>query len=232
MVRESLPRRLKDATIARIHFFWICFLFEAVIEVIDDDRFYVYMDLLKQRILKDGIVIGADVLKVDSFLNHCIDVSLSIEMGKEFHRLFANCAINKILTVEASGIGLACLTAQFFNCNVVFAKKSPTRNCTDDVYFAPCHSFTHDTDNILRVSKKYISAGDKVLIIDDFLANGEAVNAMMDIVSQAGAETVGVGIAIEKGFQDGGDALRSKGIKVESLAIVEEMNEKGIRFRN
>lgn len=190
------------------------------------------MDLLKQRILKDGKVIGTEVLKVDSFLNHAIDVTLSIEMGKEFHRLFSNCAINKILTVEASGIGLACLTAQFFNCNVVFAKKSPTSNCTDEAYFAPCHSFTHGNDNILRVAKKYLTADDKVLIIDDFLANGAAVNAMMDIVRQAGAETVGVGIAIEKGFQGGGDALRKQGVKVESLAIVEEMGENGIKFRD
>lgn len=190
------------------------------------------MELLKQRILKDGIVIGKDVLKVDSFLNHCIDVSLSLEMGKEFKRLFSNCTVNKILTVEASGIGLACSTAQFFNCNVVYAKKSATRNCTDDAYTSPCHSFTHGNDNILRVSNRYLGKGDKVLIVDDFLANGCAVNALMDIVKQAGAEVVGVAIAIEKGFQGGGDALRSQGIKVESLAIIDEMSEQGIRFRD
>ena len=195
-------------------------------------RFLICMELLKQRILKDGVVIGTDILKVDSFLNHCIDVSLSLEMGKEFKLLFSNCTVTKILTVEASGIGLACATAQFFNCPVVFAKKSATSNCTDDVYTAPCHSFTHGNDNILRVSNKYLNEGDKVLIVDDFLANGAAVNALMDIVKQAGAETVGVGIAIEKGFQGGGDKLRAQGVKVESLAIIEEMNESGIRFRN
>ena len=190
------------------------------------------MELLKQRILKDGKVIGTDILKVDSFLNHRIDVALCLELGKELHRRFSNCAITKILTVEASGIGLACLTAQFFNCDVVFAKKSPTSNCTDDVYSAPCHSFTHNKDNVLRVAKIYLDKQDKILIIDDFLANGAAVTAMMSIVEQAGAELVGVGIAIEKGFQGGGDKLRAQGIKVESLAIVEEMSERGVRFRN
>lgn len=190
------------------------------------------MDALKQRILKDGKVIGSNILKVDSFLNHCIDVSLSLDMGKEFRARFANCTVTKILTIEASGIGLACCTAQFFNCNVVFAKKSPTCNCTDDVYVSPCHSFTHNVDNMVRVAKVYLSPEDKVLIVDDFLANGEATRALMDIVKQAGATLVGVGIAIEKGFQGGGDKLRASGVKVESLAIIDEMSEQGIRFRN
>jgi xanthine phosphoribosyltransferase len=189
------------------------------------------LDLLEKKILEEGTVIGSEILKVDSFLNHQIDVSLANEMGKEIYAHFKNSNVNKILTVEASGIGLACIVAQYFNCKVVFAKKSKTRQLTDDLYCANVHSFTHGDDNIIRVSKKYIDSQDTVLILDDFLAMGEAVNGMMDIVKQAGAKLAGVAIAIEKGFQGGGDKLRAQGIDLYSLAIVDRMSENGIQFR-
>ena len=189
------------------------------------------MDLLEKKILEEGTVIGTEILKVDSFLNHQIDVNLANEMGKEIYAHFKNSNVSKILTVEASGIGLACIVAQYFNCKVVFAKKSKTRQLTDDLYGAKVHSFTHGDDNIIRVSKKYIDSQDTVLILDDFLAMGEAVNGMMDIVKQAGAKLAGVAIAIEKGFQGGGDKLRAQGIDLYSLAIVDAMSENGIQFR-
>ena len=191
------------------------------------------MDLLKEYIRRDGVVKSADILKVGSFLNQRMDVSLFNEMGKEFKRLFADKEITKILTIEASGIGIACITAQYFNVPVVFAKKSKTSNMTGDVYSSRVESFTHGNVCNVCVSKDYIDENDKVLIIDDFLALGNALNGLIDIVNQAGAEVAGCGIAIEKGFQGGGDEIRAKGIQVESLAIIESMDpETGIVFRD
>lgn len=184
------------------------------------------MDLLKQRIIKDGVVKKGNVLKVDSFLNHKIDVRLYEEIGKEFYRLFKDENINKILTIEASGIGIACVTAEAFGCvPVVFAKKSKTTNISNDVYTSKVTSFTHGVDYDIMVSKDYINEDDRVLIIDDFLAQGEAVRGLMSVVEQAGATVAGVGIVIEKGFQPGGKELREKGIHLESLAVVKSMND-------
>lgn len=184
------------------------------------------MELLKQRIIKDGVVKKGNVLKVDSFLNHKIDVRLYDEIGKEFSRLFANENVTKILTIEASGIGIACVTAQAFGyVPVVFAKKSKTTNISNNVYTSKVASFTHGVTYDIMVSKDYLDENDRVLIIDDFLARGEAINGLADIVKQAGATLVGAGSVIEKGFQSGGDELRKKGIHVESLAIVESMND-------
>ena len=189
------------------------------------------MELLKERIRKDGVVKGTDVLKVDSFLNHQMDVALFMEMGREFKRRFAGCGVNKILTIEASGIGVACVTAQFFDCPVVFAKKSKSSNLADDLYVTRVESFTHGNVNNVIVSKQYLGPEDKVLIIDDFLANGAALEGLMDLVAQAGAQLVGAGIVIEKAFQPGGDRIRAKGIKVESLARIKSMDETaGIEF--
>lgn len=192
------------------------------------------MNKLEERILKDGIVKQGNVLKVDSFLNHQIDVQLTDWMGEEFRRRFDGIEITKILTIEASGIGLACLTSRHFdNVPVVFAKKTQTVVQDDDKYVADVASFTHKITNHVFVTKKYINKGDKVLIIDDFMAHGQAALGLIDICSQAGAEVMGIGIAIEKGFQDGGKILREKGYKLESLAIVEKMDpEKGsVEFR-
>ncbi len=184
------------------------------------------MELLKQRIIKDAVVKKGNVLKVDGFLNHRIDVRLYDEIGKEFYRLFGKENVTKILTVEASGIGIACITAQAFGyIPVVFAKKGKTSNISDDVYTSRITSFTHGVDYDIMVSKEYLESGDRVLIIDDFLANGEAVKGLALLVSQAGAELVGAGIVIEKGFQPGGKELRGKGVRVESLAIIESMND-------
>ncbi len=190
------------------------------------------MQLLKDRILKDGIVREGNVLKVDSFLNHQMDVKLFEAMGQEFFKRFAEEGITKVLTVEASGIGIACFAALPFEVPVVFAKKTQTTNLDNETFQAPVHSFTHNKDYIVRVSKKYLSADDRVLIIDDFLANGEAVRGLLAIVDQAGATLCGVGIAIEKGFQAGGKELRESGLRVESLAIIESMNDGTIRFRD
>lgn len=192
------------------------------------------MNKLEERILKDGIVKQGNVLKVDSFLNHQIDVQLTDWMGEEFRRRFDGIEITKILTIEASGIGLACLTSRHFdNVPVVFAKKTQTVVQDDDKYVADVASFTHKITNHVFVTKKYINKGDKVLIIDDFMAHGQAALGLIDICSQAGAEVMGIGIAIEKGFQDGGKILREKGYKLESLAIVEKMDpENGsVEFR-
>ena len=182
------------------------------------------MELLKERIRRDGIVKPGNVLKVDSFLNHQMDIDLINEIGKEFRRRFPSDKITKILTIEASGIGIACLTAVHFRVPVLFAKKSAGSNMDKDVYSTEIRSFTHNKVNHVVVSKKYLNAGDHVLIIDDFLANGCAVEGLIDLVHQAGAEVEGVGIAIEKGFQGGGDALRKKGYDVRSLAIIEKMD--------
>ena len=183
------------------------------------------MQLLKDRIRKDGKIKSGDVLKVDSFLNHQMDIKLFVEIGKEFKRRFTGCEINKILTIEASGIGIACIVAQYFDVPVVFAKKSKTKNIAGDVYTTPVESFTHGKVYDIMVSKEFLGAGDKVLLIDDFLANGKALEGLASIVRESGAELVGAGIVIEKGFQTGRDRLRQEGIRVESLAIVDSMDE-------
>lgn len=189
------------------------------------------MELLKQRIRKDGKVKGTDVLKVDSFLNHQMDVKLFAEIGKEFKRRFADCDVNKILTIEASGIGIACVTAQFFDCPVIFAKKTQTKNIAGEVYTARVESFTHGRVYDIIVAKEFLGPGDRVLLIDDFLANGAALQGLAKLVQDAGAELVGAGIVIEKAFQPGGDMLREKGIRIESLARVKSMSEEtGVEF--
>lgn len=185
----------------------------------------ILLKLLEDRIVKDGIVKPGNVLKVDSFLNHQMDISLFNDMGKEFKRLFNDTPINKILTTEASGIGIACIAAQYFdNVPVVFAKKSQTVNIDGEVYSTKIESFTHKRVYDVILSKKYLSSKDHVLIIDDFLANGCALNGLLDIAQKAGATVEGVGIAVEKGFQRGGELIRQKGIRVESLAIIESMD--------
>ena len=185
----------------------------------------ILLKLLEDRIVKDGIVKPDNVLKVDSFLNHQMDISLFNDMGKEFKRLFNDTPINKILTIEASGIGIACVAAQYFdNVPVVFAKKSQTVNIDGEVYSTKIESFTHKRVYDVILSKKYLSSKDHVLIIDDFLANGCALNGLLDIAQKAGATVEGVGIAVEKGFQRGGELIRQKGIRVESLAIIESMD--------
>ena len=192
------------------------------------------MKLLEERIRKDGTVKAGNVLKVDSFLNHQMDIDLFNEMGKEWARLFADRNITKILTVEASGIGIACVAAQHFHVPVVFAKKSQSVNIDGEVYSTKIESFTHKRVYDVIVSKKFLHPEDHILIIDDFLANGCALEGLIDIVNKAGASVEGVGIAVEKGFQKGGDLIRSKGIRVESLAIVESMDDKTgeITFRS
>lgn len=183
------------------------------------------MKLLEERIRKDGTVKAGNVLKVDSFLNHQMDIDLFNEMGKEWARLFADRPINKILTVEASGIGIACVAAQHFHVPVVFAKKTQSLNIDGEVYSTKIESFTHKRVYDVIVSKKFLNPDDNILIIDDFLANGCALEGLIDIVNKAGATVEGIGIAVEKGFQKGGDLIRSKGIRVESLAIVESMDD-------
>ncbi|MBQ8508652.1 MAG: xanthine phosphoribosyltransferase [Clostridia bacterium] len=189
------------------------------------------MKLLEDRILKDGIIKEGGIVKVDSFLNHQMDIGLIGELGREFHRLFGDEGVTKILTVEASGIGIACIAAQYFGVPVVFAKKSESKNLDGGVYTAPVTSYTKGKEYIIRVSDKFIGADDRVLIIDDFLAKGKAVLGLKSIVEQAGATLVGAGICIEKGFQEGGRLLREVGIRVESLAIVELDENGGIKFR-
>ncbi len=187
--------------------------------------------LLEDRIRRDGVVLNEDVLKVDSFLNHQMDVSLFAEMGREWARLFGADNVTKILTIEASGIGMACVAAeQFGGVPVVFAKKSKSRNVTGEMYHAQVESFTHGQVNDVTVSKKYLLPTDRVLIIDDFLANGAALQGLMELVSQAGATLVGAGIAVEKGFQPGGERIRSQGVRVESLARIKRMSPEGIEF--
>ena len=184
------------------------------------------MQLLKDRIRKDGKIKEGNVLKVDSFLNHQMDVKLFQEIGKEFKRRFADEEITKILTIEASGIGIACVAAEVFDVPVVFAKKTQTKNIAGDVYTTKVESFTHGRVYDIIVSKEFLGKGDKVLLIDDFLANGKALEGLAELVTKSGAELVGAGVVIEKGFQVGGDIIRSKGIHLDSLAIVESMDEK------
>lgn len=189
------------------------------------------MELLKNKILTEGTVKPGNVLKVDSFLNHQMDINLFNEMGKEFKKRFVDKKITKILTIEASGIGIACIVAQHFNVPVVFAKKSQSLNLDGDLYTSRVFSYTHQTEYMVRVAKKFISEDDTVLVIDDFLANGKALIGLIDIIKQSGATLAGCGIAIEKGFQGGGDMLRADGVKVESLAIIEEMTDTEVIFR-
>ena len=183
------------------------------------------MQLLKDRIRKDGKIKAGNVLKVDSFLNHQMDIHLFEEIGKEFKKRFTDVEVNKILTIEASGIGIACVVAEYFDVPVVFAKKTKTKNIAGDVYTSKVESFTHGRVYDIIVSKEFLGEGDKVLLIDDFLANGKALEGLASLVQDSGAELVGAGVVIEKGFQVGGDAIRSRGIRLESLAIVESMDE-------
>lgn len=191
------------------------------------------MQLLEDRIRKDGVIKEGNVLKVDSFLNHQMDIKLFKEIGKEFKRRFEGEDINKILTIEASGIGIACVVAESFDVPVLFAKKTKTKNIAGDVYTSQVESFTHGRVYDIIVSKEFLNENDRVLLIDDFLANGKALEGLADLVHASGATLVGAGVVIEKGFQVGGDIIRSKGIHLESLAIVESMDEKAgtIEFR-
>lgn len=192
------------------------------------------MKLLEERILKDGQIREGSILKVDAFLNHQLDIGLMQEIGKEFARIFADAGINKILTIEASGIAIATLLGDLYDVPVVFAKKSQTANSTDDKYISHAYSFTHKKLNDVFISKPYLHATDKVLIVDDFLADGEAAHALIDLVKQAGGEIAGIGIAIEKGQQKGGAMLRKEGYQVESIAIIESMDwqTQTIHFRS
>ena len=191
------------------------------------------MNFLDERIAKDGVVKPGNVLKVESFLNHQMDITLMDQMAEEFKRRFADKPINKILTIEASGIGIACSVARVFGVPMVFAKKSKSINLDGEMYMAEVESFTHKNTNNVIVSKKFLNPEDHVLIIDDFLANGCALNGLISIVEASGATVEGLGIAIEKGFQDGGKNLREKGYHLESLAIVESMDAEAgtIQFR-
>lgn len=191
------------------------------------------MKLLEQRILKDGKVFPGEVLKVGGFLNHMIDDSLLEEIGKEICALYQAENVNKLLTIEASGIAIACYAARHLHAPVLFAKKSKTSNIDgNSVYSAEVVSYTHHNTNTIVVEKEYLSADDRVLIIDDFLAHGEALRGLIEIVKQSGATLVGCAVAIEKGFQGGGDSLRNEGVRVESLAIVESMTDESLTFRN
>lgn len=189
------------------------------------------MELLKQKILREGRVENGDILKVDSFLNHQIDVELLNEIGKEFKKRFAKDNINKILTIEASGIAIACIAAQYFNVPVVFAKKTESRNLDKETYESNVYSYTKDKKYKIRVSKRYIDKSDNILIIDDFLANGKALLGLKDIIEQANANLIGAGIVIEKGFQKGGDLLRNDGVRVDSLVIIDSLENGRIEFR-
>ena len=190
------------------------------------------MELLKEKILKDGIVKEGNILKVDSFLNHQMDIGLFCEIGKEFKRRFADAEITKILTIEASGIGIACVAAMYFDVPVVFAKKSKTKNIAGDVYKTQVKSFTHGRIYDVIVSKDFLKPDDKVLVIDDFLASGCALIGLIELIKESGATLQGAGIVIEKGFQVGGKILREQGIRLESLAIVESMDTAdGVKFR-
>lgn len=185
------------------------------------------MDLLKQKILSEGRVIGTEILKVDSFLNHQVDPALMKEIGAEFASLFANQGITKVVTIESSGITPAIFTGLELGVPVIFAKKTASRNLDTETYHAAVHSFTRGVEYIIRVSRRYLSADDTVLFIDDFLARGRALLGLLEIAGQAGAKVAGAGVVIEKGFQDGGSLIRNMGIRVESLAIIKEMSEEG-----
>ena len=189
------------------------------------------MKLLEDRIRAEGKVREGDVLKVDSFLNHQMDVSLFEAMGREWKKLFDGCGVNKILTIEASGIGIACIAAQSFHCPVVFAKKTQTKNIAGDVYTTKVISYTHGREYDVIVSKNFLGPTDRLLLIDDFLANGAALSGLIDLAQLAGATVVGAGIAVEKAYQPGGELIRSRGVRVESLARIKSMSEEsGIEF--
>lgn len=190
------------------------------------------MQLLKDRILKDGTIKPGNVLKVDSFLNHQIDIQLLNEIGKEFKRRFADCPITKILTIEASGIGIACIAAQYFNVPVVFAKKTQSINLDGEMYCTKIESFTHKKVYDVILAKKFLTAEDHVLVIDDFLANGCALLGLLDIVKKSGATLEGAGIVIEKGFQQGSQMIRDMGVRLESLAIIDSMTDDSLTFRD
>mgnify|MGYP001157732665 FL=1 len=189
------------------------------------------MKLLEERIMEQGQVRPGNVLKVDCFLNHQLDVELLDKIGEEFYRIFKNDGINKILTIEASGIAIACMTARHFNVPVVFAKKAKSKNIDGDVYTSTVHSYTYGRDYDITLAKKFLSPADKVLILDDFLANGKAMKGLLDVCAQAGATVGGIGICIEKGFQPGGTELRAAGYKLASLAIVDSMTDDQLTFR-
>lgn len=190
------------------------------------------MELLKERILRDGTIIDNRIIKVDSFINHQVDVRLFNEIGKEFRKRFEGEKIDKILTIETSGIAIASIAAQYFDyVPVVFAKKTESVTLGSDTYNTEVHSYTKDKDYIIKVSKNFIKAGERILILDDFLASGAAVEGLLEIANQAGAETVGAGIVIEKGFQPGREALKKYNVRIESLAIVESINDNKIRFK-
>lgn len=188
------------------------------------------MKLLEDKILNEGKILNGDILKVDCFLNHQMDVAFLSLLGKEIYNHFKDCNINKILTVEASGIGLACLTAQYFNCKVLVAKKHKSLNISNDIYYSKVFSFTHKTENLIMVSKEYLNKDDRILIVDDFLANGNACLGLIDIVKQAGAEVKGISSAIEKTYQGGYDKLVSLGYDVYSLARIAEMKDGKLTF--
>ena len=189
------------------------------------------MQELEERIQSEGTVKEGNVLKVDSFINHQMDIPLFREMAREWKRLFAGKPINKVLTIEASGIGIAAVAGLVFDCPVVFAKKTKSRNVSDDAYTTVVHSFTHGNDNTIRISREYLSPSDRVLVIDDFLANGAALDGLITLIENAGATVVGAGIAVEKAFQPGGARIRARGYRVESLARVQSMDpETGIVF--
>ena len=183
------------------------------------------MKKLEERIRRDGTIRGTEVLKVDRFLNHQMDIALINEIGQEFYRIFQGDNVTKILTIEASGIGIACLTAQFFRVPVIFAKKNKTKNIAGDVYTSKVASFTHGRVYDIIVSKEFLGPEDRVLLIDDFLANGSALQGLINLVRDAGATLIGAGICVEKAFQPGGDLIRSMGVRVESLARVKSMDE-------
>ena len=181
------------------------------------------MQLLEQRILAEGEVKSSEILKVDRFLNHQMDPKLFLAMAEEWKRLFDGCGVNKLVTIEASGIGIAAVAGLVFDCPVVFAKKTKSRNVSDDAYTTVVHSFTHGNDNTIRISREYLSPDDRVLVIDDFLANGAALDGLITLIEGAGATVVGAGIAVEKAFQPGGARIRARGYRVESLARVQSM---------
>ena len=189
------------------------------------------MQLLEQRILAEGEVKSSEILKVDRFLNHQMDPKLFLAMAEEWKRLFDGCGVNKLVTIEASGIGIAAVAGLVFDCPVLFAKKTKSRNVSDDAYTTVVHSFTHGNDNTIRISREYLSPSDRVLVIDDFLANGAALDGLITLIEGAGATVVGAGIAVEKAFQPGGARIRARGYRVESLARVQSMDpETGIVF--
>ena len=190
------------------------------------------MELLQQRILSDGKVLPGGILKVDGFLNHQIDPALLYEMAKELQRLYAGEQINKVLTIEASGIAIATMVGYVLGCPLVFAKKSKTKNISNNVYSVEVESFTHGNTNTVVVSREYIKPGDRVLIVDDFLAVGNALRGLCSLVRQAGAEVAGCAVAIEKAFQQGGDKLRAEGVRVEALASIESMTDDSLTFRH